>query len=292
MDISRWASLLSAAALVSIGCSSSTVEPAADAAAAVDLGVADAGARTDQGVAPDRGAPDVGAPAACGGTLGACNVVFNTGCAVGAGCYAGRSADGGVGASCAPAGSRGWGEACTTANGCREGFACLGTPGTCVKLCCENDNASCRDEGRGGRPGAICAGSVNGSDIRTCMGISSCDLLATTGNSCPADRPRCDIIASDGTTNCFPREAGATAGGDGVACCTNSRCEPGFICVPRDPAMGMAACVPASPNRVCRRTCDPSMAGADAGAQCPASQACTISFTDAPSTYGACAPSA
>ena len=295
MAILRTVSLLVAASTLSLACSSSTPDPGGDAGPGeLDVAITDRGTVTDRGTIADRGAPDSGGGATCGGTLGPCNVVTSTGCMSGEGCYAVRSADGGVGASCAPVGRRGWGEPCTTANGCREGFACLGTPGSCVKLCCQNDNASCRDEARGGRPGAVCAGMVNGSDTRTCMEISSCDVYATSGNRCPAERPRCDIIASDGTTNCFPQEAGATPGDDGAACCSNNRCQPGMVCVPRDRTMGNVACVPASPNRVCRQVCNPMVAGADAGAdagaQCPAAQTCSFTFTDTPETYGACAP--
>ena len=243
MRMGRLLSFVLVAGIGSVGCSSSTPDAITDAGPS-DVGTPDTGGLGDSGVVADRGtatdtgAPDVGASASCGATLGACNVVTNVGCMVGEGCYAGRNADGGVGATCAEAGRRGWGEACTSANGCREGFACLGTPGACVKLCCLNDNASCRDETRGGRPGAVCAGGVNGSDVRTCMEISSCDVLATSNNRCAADRPRCEIIATDGTTNCAPQEAGATPGGDGASCCTNNRCLPGFACVPRDLTMG------------------------------------------------------
>lgn len=294
MQILRSVPWLVAASALWLGCSSDSPGAGVDAdvdAGSTDLGaVTDHGTGTDRGAATDRGAPDTGGSPGCGGTLGTCNVVTNASCAPGEGCYAGRSADGGVAAACAEAGRRGWGEACTSANGCREGFACLGTPGACVKLCCQNDNASCRDEARGGRPGAVCAGAVTGSDIRTCMEISSCDVYATSDNRCPAGRPRCDIIAMDGTTNCFPQDPAAPPGGDGTACCTNSRCQPGLVCVPRDPSMGGVACVAATPNRVCRRVCNPTLTGTDAGAQCPAAQLCSLRFNDTPEGYGACAP--
>ncbi len=38
---------------------------------------------------------------------------------------------------------------------------------------------------------------MTGSDVRTCMEISSCDVYAASNNRCPAARPRCDIIAID-----------------------------------------------------------------------------------------------
>lgn len=286
MRIPSLACLLVSSGLLSLGCSSATTNP--DDGGNGDGAAVDAA--SDRGAVTDRVAPDSGFTANCGSTLGPCNVVTNAGCTAGDGCYAGRIADGGVGATCAPAGSHGWGESCTTANGCREGFACLGTPGVCVKLCCLNDNASCRDEARGGRPGAVCAGAVTGSDVRTCMEIQSCDVYATSANRCPAERPRCEIIASDGTTNCFAQDTAGAPGGDGVACCTNNRCQPGLVCVPVDRTMGNVACMASAPNRVCRRVCNPTLGGADAGAQCPAGQACVINFTDTPQTYGACAP--
>ena len=62
------------------------------------------------------------------------------------------------------------------------------------------------------------------------------------------------------------------------------------MCVPRDPGTAGMACVATAPNRVCRRVCNPTLAGSDAGAQCPAMQACTLRFNDTPEAYGACAP--
>ncbi len=288
MNLLRWslASCLAVSALSS-GCSSDS-PTATDGG--VDVGTTDRGAVTDRGTATDRGTSDGGSTATCGGTLGSCNLLTSAPCGVGTGCYAGRSPDGTLGASCAEAGRRGWGEACTTANGCREGFACLGTPGACIKLCCENDNASCRDETRGGRPGAVCAGGVTGTDVHTCTEVTSCDLYATSGNRCPAERPRCDILADDGTSNCFAQEAGATPGGDGAACCTNNRCQPGFLCVPAVAGGGSEACVAATPNRVCRRVCNPLLTGADAGAQCPAARTCVGFSAGAPESYGRCEP--
>ncbi len=287
MNLLRWslASCLAASALSS-GCSS-------DGPTATDGGVdvaTDRGAVTDLGSTTDRSAGDTGSAMTCGATLGPCNLVTNAPCAAGTGCYAGVAPDGTLGASCAESGRRGWGEACTTANGCREGFACLGTPGACVKLCCENDNASCRDETRGGRPGAICAGGVTGTDVHTCTEVTSCDLYATSANRCPAERPRCDLLADDGTANCFALEAGATPGGDGATCCTNSRCQPGFLCVPATPGGGTEACVAAMPNRACRRVCNPTLTGGDAGAQCPAARMCVGFSAGAPESYGRCEP--
>lgn len=283
MNLLRWslASCLAAGALSS-GCSSDG-PPAADGG--VDVAADRPANTTDGGTAADARATT-----SCGASLGECNVVTGAPCAAGTGCYPGLAPDGSLSASCAEAGRRGWGEPCATANGCREGFACLGTPGACVKLCCGNDNSSCRDETRGGRAGAICAGGVNGSDVRTCAEVTSCDLHAATNNRCPAERPRCDVLSDDGTSSCFPLEAGATPGGEGATCCANNRCQPGFLCVPAMPGGEAEACVASRPNRVCRRVCNPVLTGADAGAQCPADRTCLGFSAGAPASYGRCEP--
>ena len=283
--------VLLASSAVGCGSSSGGVDDAGfvDLGAA-DLGTSDTGAATDRGAPTDRGTVDAGAPAACGAGLGACNIATNAGCTTGNGCYAVRGADGGVASQCAMAGAHGWGDTCASANDCREGFACLGSPGSCMKLCCGSDNASCRDETRGGHAGALCAGGITGTDVRTCMDATNCDVYATTNNGCPADRPRCEFIAADGTTNCFAAQAGSPTSAEGGPCCVNNRCQPGFVCVPRDLSMATAACIEASPNRLCRRACDMNRSP-DAGTQCPSGQACTVGFNGAPTGYGACAPS-
>ena len=257
----------------------------------VDLGVTDAGSPTDRGpTITDRGPADGGPTSTCGATLGACNIVTNTGCTAGNGCYAARGADGGVAATCATAGPHGWGDTCSSANDCREGFACLGTPGTCVKLCCGSDNASCRDESRGGRAGSLCAGGITGTDVNTCTDVTTCDVYATTGNGCPTDRPRCEFIAADGTTNCYASQPGMTISAEGGPCCVDNRCQPGFVCVPVDLTMASTACSDTAPNRVCRRACDMRRVGADAGSLCPTGQSCSLGFNGAPAGYGACVP--
>lgn len=268
-----------AAALVVLlafaGCSGGTTvgsDAGVDAPAVVDLG------------GTDRGVSESGVPLRCGASVGACNLVTSEGCPSGSGCYAGRTADGGVGATCAAAGGGGWGASCDAANGCRVGFACLGTPGVCTKLCCDVDHASCRDTAAGGRAGAVCSGSVAGTDARTCADAADCDLYATSGNRCPAERPRCDLIARDGTAACTMQDPASAPGMEGAGCCTNNRCQPGLVCVPSGTSTG--ACSAAAPNRVCRRACNPQLTTM----QCPSGQSCTVRFNEAPATYGACAP--
>jgi len=239
-------------------------------------------------VTPDTGpmTPDTGPMPSCG-MLGMCNIVANTGCALGEGCYGARMAPNDpVTGVCAMAGSRGWGERCNAANDCREGFACLGTPGTCTKLCCGTDNASCRDESRGGRAGALCAGTVNDLNVRFCIEATGCDVYATRENRCPTDRPRCDPISADGTTNCFAHMAGTAPDGDGTPCCTNQRCAVGFTCIGFSDTM----CEATAPNRTCRRVCNPDTEGTDAGVTCPSGQFCGARFQNLPVTYGACIP--
>ncbi|MBL8603526.1 MAG: hypothetical protein JNK72_16500 [Myxococcales bacterium] len=281
--------LLGAAVL---GCSDDTgTTPGADAGPSLtDLGARDTGpGDVGQVLAdrPDAGPADSGQSTASCGMLGRCNYVTNSGCAAGEGCYAAREmANGPITGLCVTPGTRGWGERCTSVNDCREGFACLGDPGECTKLCCGTDNTSCRDESRGGRPGAVCAGTITGLDARYCISVVSCDPYATANNRCAPSTPRCDPIAADGTTNCFAQQSGVTPGTDGTPCCVNTRCAPGFACVGTDPA----ACNTAAPNRVCRRVCNPDTEGTDAGTACPANQRCSLRFRDLPSTFAACQP--
>ncbi len=254
-------------------------------------------------VSPDGGGIDGGGPVGDAGTAvdaggdarrdgslgcgnyGVCNLVTNVGCDPAMGCYASVRGTT-LTSACSVAGRRGWGEACAGTNGCREGFACIGSPAMCLKLCCGTDNTSCRDEARGGRPGAVCAGNITNTDMRYCIEVASCDPAAVTNNRCPTDRPRCDLVAIDGTTNCSAINT-MSPGRDGSPCCFNNLCGVGLVCVPMTPGMA-AACVPATPNRVCRRVCNPLLTGADAGAQCPMGQQCAIRFNDTPDTYGAC----
>lgn len=223
---------------------------------------------------------DDGYPSVCGMTQGDCNWVANTGCDAGAGCYR-AVVDGGVRQLCAAVGSRGWGVACTRANECAPGLGCLGEPGRCTPLCCGGDHARCEDPTRGGRPGGLCVGAVVGTDARYCLETGPCSPVALSGNGCPSDRPRCDVVAASGATAC-----GAVVrspGGDGTPCCRSESCGPGFACI-RDITL---RCDEASPAGLCRRLC---ATGADAAATCPAGQSCSLRFDGLPDTLGACAP--
>jgi hypothetical protein len=268
-------------------CSSTNTPPPSEDAGPTDTGVADLGVTdvpvTDRGmVTPDTGTPDAGG-SRCG-QFPMCNVVTNAGCGAGQGCYAVGGGDAGLSAQCAMSGRAGWDEPCMTADGCREGFACLGSPGRCTRLCCGTENSICRDETHGGRPGAICAGVVTGTDIKFCVDPQSCDPYATSNNRCPAEMPRCDVIGADGTTSCRAVRASPAPGTDGARCCMSIECAPGFLCI------GMASggmCNPASPSYNCRRVCNPTVR--DGGVACPSGQMCNM-LNGQPETYGVCVP--
>ena len=243
--------------------------------------------------APDA-APDVsadGGASACGNTFGPrCNLVTSAGCAAGQGCYFDPRATL-PSAQCRTAGRGGWGDPCAAPTDCREGFACLGSPARCLKLCCEGDNTGCRDEARGGRAGARCAigADLRNNDMPTafvCLG-DPCDPFATAGvNRCPAESPRCEPLG-DGAT-CFQQATGCTPGGDGTPCCNNGCCQPGYLCVL--PAMG-GMCAAAAPTGTCRRSCNGRAAMPDA--VCPTGQQCRVTFGAAsglPEYFRACSP--
>lgn len=263
----RRALAFSIVSALALGCSSSSSN---DAGAPADVAVGDV-------------PRDDGFPSNCGATLGSCNWVTNEGCDGGLGCYR-ALVDGGVRQLCAAVGNGGWGAACASANNCRPGFACLGDPGRCTMLCCGADHARCGDDAQGGRAGALCVGAVLGSDARYCIETGACDPIATADNGCPNDRPRCDVVASNGATACSPLRG--MGGGEGAPCCRGESCLAGYACIrPR----GAGVCSDAAPDGLCRRFCNPS---SDAGAQCPSGQACSLRFDGLPATIGACAPSA
>ena len=241
-------------------------------------------ARAD-GATADGATTDGGS--ACGMAFGPrCNLVTSAGCMAGQGCYYDPNAMIRQ-AVCRTAGSAGWGERCDATTPCREGFACLGNPGACTKLCCPGDNATCRDEAHGGRAGARCVGTINNlPGVQYCLADSSCDPFATTGNGCTADTPRCEPLGDSAT--CVRQGTGCTPGGDGAACCANSCCQPGFICTLSADA---GTCDPMRPNGVCRRTCNSRATMPDAA--CPTNQRCIIQFNPAsglPDYFRACAP--
>lgn len=223
---------------------------------------------------------DDGFPSVCGMTSGSCNWVNNTGCDGGAGCY--RAVVGAeVRQLCASAGNARWGATCTSANNCAPGYACLGDPGRCTLLCCGRDHARCEDPAQGGRAGALCVGAVIGTDARYCIETRVCDPVATSGNGCPSELPRCDIIAASGATACVA--VNRAPGGDGAPCCRSEACGPGFACI-RDITQ---SCRDASPDGLCRRLCSTA---AGAPATCPTGQSCSLLFDGLPASVGACSP--
>jgi hypothetical protein len=217
--------------------------------------------------------------------LGPCNPVVNTGCAMaGQACYLQAMMGGPSTAACAAAGTRESGAACTNNTDCREGFVCLGMMGstarTCVKMCCEGDNASCRDTARGGTAGSVCdrAVTITGTMIHVCQQAVTCDPLALMSNGCPMERPYCAVTSADGSLSCFAVSMNPV--GDGMPCCASGACLPGYLCIQESAGM----CDMAMPNRFCRRACNPMAAMST----CPAGRMCQ-GLTDRPPTYGACA---
>lgn len=291
----RWIPVVSWC-LLACGSDPTPVTPPADVPAA------DAGpdAATPDATGPDAPA-DGGADAAadggasvCGRSLGGtCNLVTGAGCQPAQGCYTIPRNDGLPQIPfCRTAGRGGWGDPCEVSPDCREGFACLGSPSRCLKLCCEGDNASCRDEARGGRAGARCAfrallrpGDTT-SSIFVCQG-DPCDPFALAGaNRCPAEMPRCEALG-DGST-CVQQDSTCAPGGDGAGCCNNRCCQPGFTCV-LPGAAGM--CDRAAPTGRCRRVCNAGDAMPNAA--CPMGQTCRLMFNAAsglPDYFRACSP--
>lgn len=284
----NWPTLCVLAA-VGLGCSSSTQTPA-DSGTTADV------VPTDVPVAVDTGGPrdvaSVDTPASmstCGALLGGlCDPIAGTGCASGQGCYVRTPMGGMPVGSCDTPGRGEWGARCTNNNDCREGFACLpttlgGTTRACTRLCCDGDNAACRDESRGGMPGAVCDRSLilNGTNVHICQASMRCDPMAATNNGCSSDRPYCNVLSMDGTTSCTPLSP--MPGAEGSLCCTDG-CQPGTICVG-----GPGTCDATHPLRVCRRVCNPTLSGGDGGTQCPAMQTC-LGLMNRPETFGACAP--
>lgn len=273
----------SALVLVLVACSGTTSPTPSPDASAPDASSPDA-AQPDV-ARPDAATGDVprDGAATCGMFGRACNLLTNAGCAPGQGCYFDF---GGVPAQnvCRAAGSRGWGETCNGLYECREGFACLGNPAVCTMLCCNNDSAPCRDEARGGRPGARCAGNItNLPGMQFCLADTSCNPFAVSNNGCPAAMPRCTPIG-DGAT-CGPQTTPTVP--EGGACCTASVCAPGHVCL-----LGAAGttCDPMRPTGRCRRVCDGRQA--NPSSVCPMGQQCLVMFNGAqvPSYFRACSP--
>lgn len=209
-------------------------------------------------------------PATCGGGLGPCNPVTNTGCMTGQACV------GLTTTQCVPAGAGGPGTACMDSTDCREGLACLGESAgnsTCQRLCCgEGDDERCRT-GPSGQPGARCNGGIRDSSLFFCTVPTRCDVFE---QNCPAGRA-CTVTAADGTTDCYPAgtpTAGQPCGGTG-----GMNCAAGAVCLVQ---MG-------STQGMCYRYCDPAAAGTPRG--CLAGNTCQRATGILPNTIGICAPS-
>lgn len=287
MKQTNWTALALSLGLAGLGCSGSTT-PTTDASVATDTPVGTDVPAADNGAPTDAVTADSPAATTCGTMLGgACDPVSGTGCAAGMGCYVRTPMGGASTGACEIPGRGEWGATCATNADCREGFACLlasagGTARVCTRLCCEGDNAACRDESHGGMPGALCdrALTLNNTMIHVCQAPVRCDPHVLTGNGCPADRPYCNVISMDGTTTCIA--LGAHPGAEGALCCTDG-CQAGFTCVGAS-----GECDAAHPLRACRRVCDPTP-GSDAGVACPAMQTC-MGLVGRPNNFGACAP--
>ncbi|MDB4930271.1 MAG: hypothetical protein JWM10_2755 [Myxococcaceae bacterium] len=279
--VPMWLTWVCAAAL-SAGCS--PPGDRGDTATGDDFASRDAVASTPADAGDARSA-DATANPACGATLGGCDPVANRGCPPGRACYVVADVRA-AGSACADAGSHGWGDLCESAEECRPGFACVGIPRTCQKLCCGSADESCRDEPNGGRARALCVGNIVGTQVHTCMDVVACSVFAVTGNGCPADHPRCGFITAGGTTSCFPVSPEAAAHPEGAACSHNVECQPGFVCVPADLEAPARPCA-ARADCACRRTCH-RVSGARP--PCPPGRACGVSFDGTPADYGACVP--
>lgn len=184
-----------------------------------DGGGSDVGAPMDAGGVEDAGAADV--PATDAGPRGAlcpmtemCNPVLQTGCAAMEGCYVAGNADSAM-TVCAPAGSIAMGAACTTADGCVSGTACIG--GTCQPLCCGASDADCP-------AGGVCRGLSNLEGIGVCLLPDGCNLLTQTG--CEA-MEGCYPLSPEGGTRC---DSGGSAA-PGAACEASNDCASGAICL-------------------------------------------------------------
>lgn len=256
-----------------------------------DAGVHDTGTNMDvqhADVPPTDTGTD-GGSATCGTGLGPCNPVTQTGCGTGMACIFGGDGDGGVTSICTSPGAGAPGATCNSADGCLQGFACLGNPGHCTKICCgPGDNETCRT-GVGGVHGATCAIQIQDVNFYGCQATTTCDWFA---QDCANATDNCQPIDSTGTTTCV---AGGT-GTDGASCGGGTGavdCARGFICISAGPDAGSGG--------VCRAICDPSDTTGDAGTTpdggvsrlCPTGRHCGgLNFADGHSlpNFGVCVP--
>lgn len=95
-----------------------------------------------------------------------CDLVEQTGCDPGEGCYPNSSTEGTV--ICDPAGSGTQGDTCESRSACESGFVCAGEPLTCTKICDPTAGApDCPD-------GTSCSGRLSGfpDDVGLCIADS------------------------------------------------------------------------------------------------------------------------
>lgn len=209
----------------------------------------------------------------CGASFEGCDPVTNRGCSAGQACVL----TGPTTAMCSPAGTGGFGEPCSSASDCREGMACLGAPlpdggvdRRCRLLCCgPEDFERCRDESRGGIPGARCDVRIGGSSLFACSSSVRCDWLA---QDCPMEQ-NCLAVDRAGNTICVT--PGTTP--EGGTCSSANECMRGFVCIG-----------PMNEPGTCRQICNPMSSSGDAGGPaCPAGMTC-MGLSNAPPTFGFC----
>jgi hypothetical protein len=252
-----------------------TVDDTGPADGGMDIVMGDMG--VDHGSMGDTAMPETGTD---GGSCGAgftCNPITNAGCATGMACITANDGDGGTIAMCVTPGTGGQGAHCATADACMQGFACLGSPGTCMKLCCgAGDNATCRS-GPGGVNGATCSIMITGSPFFACQAASNCDWFL---QNCPMGG-NCQPTDAAGNTTCTT----AGTGTQGAACM--GPCAAGFTCIYDSAAMTTAHCL---------QVCDPTLGATDDAGTTPdggVSRRCPSGLTCGPvgmrpMNYGVC----
>lgn len=152
----------------------------------------------------------------CGVAGGACDVIAQDCAGATDGCYYARTMMGADPTTlCAPAGTAGDGEACTTVDDCLPGFTC-DSGNVCRHYCCMGMSTDCA-------LGQICVGISGAGEIGVCNAIDNCTLAPQGG--CDAGEG-CWVIADDGSTTCFT--AGTKT--EGQACGPLNDCVAGFGC--------------------------------------------------------------
>jgi len=224
----------------------------------VDLGPIDLGR---------GGGTDGGGGGMC--PAGECDLVTN-GCGAGEACYLLTM---GAGMPpmplCAASGIGMTGASCTTYSNCAPGFTCQGgaggTPGMCVKYCCDvGSSAGCPT-------GAMCSiqltnmdGTLTGAAL--CRTASNCAIF---GSDCPAG-DACYPTGGDGTTDCLMPGIRAA----GAVCTYTNDCASGSSCY------GVAG----GPS-TCRKLCDTM----DMDPGCTGTDVCTSLGIPAPlANLGTC----